>query len=334
MKPTAYRLPAAGRIAQLLPTRMNSLSPGQIRARAITADVLRAFSNQSDNEAAHHALLTQLAAETIIREDLYTGARIVSQTLARSTMNWLSKHSTARAAPPAARAVDFSRVYFGGSAVGYDGWLDTSLKVYQGGTKHLTMAHAMLTLASGDAVPTKKMEITHYGPSNVLWVTEGNHRLLARTMLGHAVFPTQCIDWQEAPPMEASLNRALLCLESVAGAEATGFPIDGNADHIRRLAAAYEATAGVGEETELSRFTREDLASQRMLMRPGSDWPVLDVLTDYERAYQAAAIPLRRKLWLERVLSLRSVLNPQQLPLTAHQQEIQERLLSWQNQRR
>ncbi len=310
---------------------MNFSSPGQIRARAVAADVLRAFSNQPDKEAAHHALLAQLAAEAAIREDPYTGARIVSQTLARSTMNWLSDHSTPRAAPHKVPAVDFSRVYFGGSAVGYDGWPDTSLKVYQGGTKGLTMAHTMLTLTGGGAVPTHRMEIVHYHPGNVFRVTGGNHRLLACMMLGHAVFPTECIDWREAPPVEASLNRALLCLESVAGAEATGFPIDGNEGYIRQLAAAYETADGAGEQSELRRFAQADLAAQHGPVPAGPHAPVPDVLghlADYVAVCRAAA-PRRKEPWLERLLGRGPALAARGPVLTARQEQVQQRFTAW-----
>ena len=311
---------------------MDSPSPGQMRARAITTDVLRVFSNEANNEAAQQALLTQLAAEAVVRGDLSTGARIVSQTIAASVMKWMSDNSTPRAAPPAAPAVDFSRVYFGGSAVGADGWLDTNLKIYQGGTKSPTMARAMLTRMGGGKVPTQNMNITHYSPDNVFRVAEGNHRLLACMMLGHAVFPAECIDWREAPPVEASLNRALLCLEHVAGAEATGFPIDGNIDQIFWLAAAYGTADGAGKQPELWRFVQADLASQRGPVPAGCHAPLpddLSLLTDYVTTYRAATAGLRKESWLERLLGRWPGFAAPEPVLTVRQEQIQQRFVAW-----
>ena len=313
----------------------------------IAAEVLKEFridpvvlSEHSDS-APYSALLHRLADDSIVRNDLYTGARIVEKEVANSYIEWLinaRQHSnrSKQASEKRLLSIDFNRMAFFGSIAGSWG-IDPERKVYEGGVRAATVtARAVLTLAKGDELYSDKFEISYLVNSRIMRITGGNHRLLAYKLLGIAEFPTGNLTDQQVTLYDDSpnerLNTALLCLESLYTShdprnnEIKGIP--GNEELVMQLAEAYGAYSESAGYTGLYDFVKEDLAQlrSRLLNRLGQSEhhnPTLADLADYANAYQCFQ-GYTSQSWLTRLVKGRGLVEQ----LSSSQKEIHGRLVT------
>jgi len=164
------------------------LSAGQAQVWKIAVQVLAEFNldpvviDERQGAAAYQTLLDRFAQDAVIRQDHYTGCRIVTKQVANSYITWLTTKQRSKQPSPsqALLPIDFDRMDFNGSVNG--GWeLDFERRVYQGGVRTPAVtARAVLTLAQGDILYPKKIELSYFVNSRIMQLTGGNHRLLER----------------------------------------------------------------------------------------------------------------------------------------------------------
>lgn len=323
-------------------------SPGQNQVWNLARAVLAEFpvnptttkgAEESDGIGYHvyKTFLSRLKKDRVVRQDLYTGRRIVKKEVATSYVEWLTKNATARVAPVAAGdpiAVDFNRIAFYGSAIGsgMSEPLAVRQRVYEGGSSRPTgsTARAVLTLVKGDDLPTDGLDMTYLSRSRVLCVTGGNHRAIAYKLLGLRNFPLEKVKICDDCPNEA-LNQALLCLESLytpRDPRGTSISIRTPADADRAIALgkAYGAYSRGTRPSALFLFTKWDLFDPESPRTAGLNTSALDLLSLYTNVCQPLPSP-RPRAWLQRLFQ--RDIKTAQTALPYEEVEMRARWVKW-----
>ncbi|GAB3637850.1 hypothetical protein GCM10027422_34400 [Hymenobacter arcticus] len=316
------------------------LSAGQVQVWKIATQILDEFNlnptttNEQQGAVAYQTLLDRFAQDSVIRQDYYTGCRIVAKQVANSYIVWLAtKQRSKKISPGAALPIAFDRMDFHGSVNG--GWeLDFERQVYQGGVRTPAVtARAVLTLAQGATLYPEKIGITYFANSRIMQLTGGNHRLLAYKLLG---IPAISLEKLEACQVvvydddsDEQLNKDLLCLEALERSpdpRQSQIVATGNEALINTLAATYGGSLNGQQATELYRFAEYDLHHHPLMPSYNNQNPLLDRLTDYAVAYRRAGQSAEfGRGWVERIFTPQISSNK----LTDQQKELVVRLAAW-----
>jgi len=324
-------------------------SPGQQRVQQVAAQMLheaavdlRLLEAEGPGELICRAFLDRLADDPIVRDDLLLAEPILTSKVARSYVAWLSATSVGKLKlPPEQVVLDFGRMEFNGSCIPQDP-KNYGRKVYEGGAKRpSTSARAVLTLAAGGTVPG--LCVSYFASSRVTQGgNDGNHRLLACKMLGHAtlanIAPKTLTVYDDRP--DEALNRALLYFEALhphSNPWETQWEmrdIVGYEARLPDLAAAYQRCAVDDERNELIAFTQHDLTSPEGAKKgvysiedngPYSKPRLPELLQDYLAVYAHLTAQLPQAPWFDRLLCREQ----KTTLLTPKQQETKSRWEQW-----